>query len=315
MTDPFSQSPPRAQPARPARDASQAVPSQAAPLTPTRGPFWLRRLRRIFSWRIPLVYEGVPVAGDPFPDGVRGNGSSTRAPKLRGPGDLSPFLDARAIASSHFARLQQQKLQWMTAALLLGVALIICAAGLVYLSTSTRVTPFLVEVGAESGRLLSVGPIEPMGKVEDYVVRRHLATVVEGLRTVYNDRRATTERFREAFAYVEAGSEADVFIRDYLQREGENPLELVGRLQRSVDEVAVSPIAGTRSWDLQWVEREAPVRGQPVQRIFKGSFSVRRDVPSGDAEALLENPLGLFIEGAMWRVVSEEVIDLSAGGR
>jgi len=289
--------------------------SRSAPRTqPARGPSWLRRLQRVFRWRIPVVDEAMGATSAAAPDDPRRNASSMRAPKLHGPGDLSPFLDAQAIASSHFARLQQQKLQWMTAALLLGVALIICAAGLVYLSNSTRVTPFLVEVGAESGQLLSAGPIEPMGKVEDYVVRQRLAGVVEGLRTVYNDRRATTERFREAFAHVEAGSEADVFIRDYLQREGENPLDLVGRLQRSVDEVAVSRIAGTRSWDLQWVEREAPIRGQPVKRIFKGSFSVRREVPAGDAEALLENPLGLFIEGAMWRVVSEEVIDLSAGG-
>lgn len=315
MIDPFSQSTPHSQPARTAPDASQAVRSQSDPSKPTRGPAWLWRLQRIFRWRIPVVDKATPATSDTSPDGPLGNGSSTRAPKLRGPGDLSPFLDARAIASSHFARLQQQKLQWMTATLLLGVALVICAAGLVFLSASTRVTPFLVEVGAESGQLLNAGPIEPMGKVEDYVVRRHLAGVVEGLRTVYNDRRATTERFREAFAYVESGSEADVFIRDYLQREGENPLELVGRIQRSVDEVAVNRIAGTRSWDLQWVEREAPNRGQAVKRIFKGSFSVRQEVPTGDVEALLQNPLGLFIEGAMWRVVSEEVIDLSAGSR
>lgn len=223
------------------------------------------------------------------------------------PSEISPFLGARRYMDSRIDQAVQSKHQFMVIALVASLAAALAISGLVYLSTTSRVEPWMIVYSDKTGQLLYSGDIKPIDSVPELATKRHLEEVLEGLRTVYTDRRATSKDFLEAYAFIGKGSEADAYLRDFFARTGENPVQQVGDVQRSISEMEVGKIAGTRSWDLRWVEREVQGNGEVIQTVWLGSFSVTRS-QNTDPEKNPKNPTGIYVDGISWQQVSSEVL-------
>jgi hypothetical protein len=83
---------------------------------------------------------------------------------------------------------------------------------------------------------------------------------------------------------------------------------LVGRVQRTITDLEVTPIEGTRSYNIRWIERELSQSSNTVtERAFSGSASTVR-LEESNLEALRQNPLGLYIDGLSWQQTSEEIL-------
>jgi len=236
-----------------------------------------------------------------------------KAPRLQHSHELSPFLadHTQSGLNDRFAELRKRRDDWMLAAFCLVVVLALSVGLNIYQSTKARVIPFKVVVHGETGQLLEAGVVEPMSTVEDLYIQRELREILKGLRVVYNDEAATSGSFLKAYGYIAENSPADSYLKDFFSRAGNHPLELIGRAQRSVVEViGPSPLSGTHTWTMQWVERTALITGEVTEDVYRGSFTINI-IPVEDREMAERNPLGIWIDGVQWEKVSSKVIDLT----
>jgi type IV secretory pathway TrbF-like protein len=230
-------------------------------------------------------------------------------------GTTNPFLEYQSRHRNRLERLQRQKMYLM---LLAGVSVVCLAIAVVVnlqLSTSSRVEPFYVAVDEESGEIVKARSVERMQTLSKPLVQARLREVIRGLRIVYQDPRATRQAYKEAWNYIEPSSTAEAFLRREYSIGDENttttPPALVGEIQRTITDLRVTPVEGTNSYNLGWIEREVTSNGAISERAYTGSISTIR-VEQTDKESLRENPTGLYIRGLSWQNTSTEILQ-SAG--
>ena len=223
--------------------------------------------------------------------------------------NVSPYLAARRDVNDRLTIINRGRYFHMALSSLLGAALLISVAGNIYFAGTSRVEPYYIALNEESGEILQAGMSTASSGVSESMVRNHIETFITGLRTVYVDRRATIADYEEAWGYVLPGSKAERFLEDHFEREGGSPAQEVGRLQRSVVEMEIDKVEGTRSWRVEWIEREAMASGDITEHIYRGSISIRR-VELSTREALEKNPIGVFIEGLTWRETDSRALTL-----
>jgi type IV secretory pathway TrbF-like protein len=230
-------------------------------------------------------------------------------------GTTNPFLEYQSRYRNRLERLQRQKMYLM---LLAGVSVVCLAIAVVVnlqLSTSSRVEPFYVAVDEESGEIVKARSVERMQTLSKPLVQARLREVIRGLRIVYQDPRATRQAYKEAWNYIEPSSTAEAFLRREYSIGDENttttPPALVGEIQRTITDLRVTPVEGTNSYNLGWIEREVTSNGAISERAYTGSISTIR-VEQTDKESLRENPTGLYIRGLSWQNTSTEILQ-SAG--
>lgn len=213
-------------------------------------------------------------------------------------------------------RVQRERRRNFYLTLLNGVlaASLAVAVGVTFwLSTSTRVEPFYIAVDEEQGEVVEARTATRMQTLSTSVVRNKLQEVIRGLRTVYADPRATRQAYQESWNHVLPASEAEAFLRSSFnlnqqQQTNTDPTSLVGDVQRSITEMQITPIQGTNSYEIQWIEQEVrESSGRLTERAFSGSISTIRQ-KQDNRKALQKNPLGLYIEGLEWNQTDQRLI-------
>jgi type IV secretion system protein VirB5 len=226
---------------------------------------------------------------------------------------VSPYLAARRDVNDRLSIINRGRFFHMAISSLLGAALLISVAGNIYFAGTSRVEPYYIALNEDTGDILQAGMSDGSSGVTETMVRNQIETFITGIRTVYVDRRATIADYEQAWGYVLPGSKAERFLEDHFEREGGSPAQEVGRLQRSVVEMEIDKVEGTRSWRVEWIEREAEPSGDMTEHIYRGSISIRK-VELSTREALEKNPIGVFIEGLTWRETDSRALTLDGTG-
>ena len=142
----------------------------------------------------------------------------------------SPFLRARLEWNDRFYGLARGKRNWQIVASALLVANLVLAAGLTWLSTQSRITPFVVEVD-RSGQAVAFGPAEKLRKTDERMLRYELGMYVRDVRAVLSDAEAQKELLTRAYAHTRGSAVA--FLNDHFTRS--NPFEAAARQRINVE--------------------------------------------------------------------------------
>lgn len=248
--------------------------------------------------------------------GRGGAGRPTKQSPLVQDVHVSPFLadHTRAGLADRFNELRERRTDSVLVSVCLAVCLLVSLGVNAFQASRSHIEPYLVVVDGSEGYLLEHGALEPMDGIEDLYLQREMREVVSGLRTVTNDRAATAASFNRAYKKVVQGSPGDAFLDDFFLRQGNHPLDLVGRGQRTVVEfTGPAHVAGTRTWTVQWIERTAMGGTGVTEDLYRGSLTV--DVlPVEDLATAEANPLGVWIDGLQWERVSSKYLDLEELG-
>lgn len=238
---------------------------------------------------------------------------ATKEAVVKHPGDLSPFLDAREIASNHFTRLNRKAFRSQVLNCLQGLASIILASGLVALALDSRTEMYETKVDMRTDEVVSVSKANVIeGDPDVLKTRAILREFVRGIRTVFADRRATIQSVNEAYKYLVDGSPAHNFLNDYYRRTGEYPVQEVGALGRSVETISLNKQPDTNTWKLRWVERQ--LSGESSRkRVFEGTISLRDRLPRDEVpdEQLRKNPFQVYIVGLSFHSISQDLLSPS----
>ena len=206
----------------------------------------------------------------------------------------SPFLRARLEWNDRFYGLARGKRNWQIVASALLLANLVLAVALTWLSTQSRITPFVVEVDS-LGQAVAFGPAEKLRKTDERMLRYELGMYVRDVRTVLSDAEAQKELLTRAYAHTRGSAVA--FLNDHFTRF--NPFETANR-QRTDAEVRSILQLSENSWQIQWLETPRSLDGRKDEaQVWQAIFSVEVDPPE-TTEAILTNPLGLYITEIHW---------------
>jgi type IV secretion system protein VirB5 len=217
------------------------------------------------------------------------------------PRERNPFLAARHEFMSTYADLARGKRNWQLCAFGLLILLGGVLVAYLHLASQSRITPYIVEVD-RLGQAVAFGPAEALRPKDTRITLYQLATFIRDLRTVSSD--LDTQRQLLFTAYAFAAGPARAALDDYFINPAHDPRVLGRSLTREVEITSILPLPKTKTWKVSWREIERPrVAGTPRTVAWEAYLTVAVNTPT-TTEALLKNPLGLFITDLSWSEVT-----------
>ena len=216
----------------------------------------------------------------------------------------------RIIAARHefanaFGDLARGKRNWQLIAFSVVGILGIVTVAYVRLASSSRVVPYVVEV-SRLGQVMNVGVAERMVTPDQRLVASQLAQFIRAIRTVLPEAAAAAQVEMIGRGYAFVAPEAAGTLNEYFANAHNDPRVLGARLTRQVDVTAVLRVPRSDVWRLQWTELERSTQpGGPARTTAWEGYATIKVVPPNTAEAIQENPLGLFVTTFNWTQVGE----------
>jgi type IV secretory pathway TrbF-like protein len=209
------------------------------------------------------------------------------------PEPVTPYQRAAQAWDDRIGSARVQAANWRLAALGSIALAFVLAGGLVWRSTQSFVTPYVVELTSD-GAVRAVGPAEGRYEPTDAQIAFHLADFVTNTRSVSIDPVVVRQNWLKAYAY--ATDRAGATLNDYAR--DNDPFADIGHRSVSVDVTSVVR-SSDDSFTVRWRETAYRNGAETAQSHHTGVFSIVIDPPR-DARTLHANPLGLYVHGLNW---------------
>ena len=164
---------------------------------------------------------------------------------------------------------------------------------LAVLSTTSRVTPYVVEV-ERGGSIRAVAPAVESYDPSDAQIAAELARFIEHVREVSTDPVVVKQNWLKAYDY--ATDRAAQTLNDYAREN--DPFAKIG--QRSVSVEITSVVrASPSSFQIRWREKAFENGSAAGVQSFTGVLTIVTKSPH-DAATLRANPLGIYVNAINW---------------
>jgi type IV secretion system protein VirB5 len=167
------------------------------------------------------------------------------------------------------------------------------AAGNVWQSMQSRVVPYVVEVD-RLGEARAVAPAIQDYRPTDAQIAWHLGRFVSNVRSVSTDPVLVKKNWLDAYDF--ATDRAAIFLNDYARNN--DPFAAIGRRSVAVQVTSVVR-ASDRSFQVKWAEQTYERGSLASEERWTAMLTVVIRPPQ-TADALRENPLGLFVDAIDW---------------
>ena len=205
----------------------------------------------------------------------------------------TPYQKAAQVWDERMGSARIQAKNWRLAALMsLGLSTVL-AGGMIWMSSTSRVTPYVVEV-QENGAVRAVGPASGSFAITDAQIARQLAAFISNTRSVSIDPVIIRQNWLSAYDF--ATDQASVTLNTYAQ--DNDPFAQLGIKSVTVDVTSVVR-ASEDSFELRWRETSYQNGAQLGAQNFTAVLSIIIKPPT-DAATLHKNPLGLYVHGLNW---------------
>jgi type IV secretion system protein TrbF len=211
----------------------------------------------------------------------------------RMPEPVTPYQKAAQVWDDRIGSARVQAKNWRLMAfgsLFLSGGL---AAGLVWQSTQSTITPWVVEVD-HFGQAQAVAPATAFYQPTDAQIAFHLARFIEGVRGLPSDAIVLRQNWLRAYDFTtDRGAAA---LNDYARTN--DPFAKLGSTQVSVDVSSVIR-ASPESFRVAWTERRYDNGQLAVTERWTAILTVVIETPR-DTDRLRKNPLGVYVNAINW---------------
>lgn len=211
----------------------------------------------------------------------------------RTPEPVTPYQRAGQLWDERIGSARVQAKNWRLMAFGCLILSFGQAAGLVWQSAQSRVTPYVVEVD-KLGEVQAVAPAIQNYQPTDAQIAWYLAHFITDVRSLPIDPVLVRNDWLEAYDFVT--SHAAVFLSNYAQ--ANDPFRAIGDRSVSVDVTSVVRASDT-SFQVKWTE-QTYVQGSLASTESWTAILTTVIEPPKTAEVLRKNPLGLYITGIAW---------------
>ena len=208
----------------------------------------------------------------------------------------NPYLAARREWDERYGEFITRARNWRTMAAISGLVALVATSGMVWLSASSRVVPFVVLIDS-LGRPVASGLAEQASVGDDRLRRAVIQGWIENVRMVTTDGIAQRKAIDRVYAHIASGTNAQAFISDFYRNDP--PFKRAQTETVSVEVKSVLPTSD-RSFEVDWIETSRDLYGSVKSADhWKGSFMIALNSPTEEQQARI-NPLGLYITAASW---------------
>lgn len=209
------------------------------------------------------------------------------------PEPVTPYQRAAQAWDDRIGSARVQAKNWRIAALLALALSFMLSGGLVWRSTQSYVTPYVVELSTD-GLVRAVGPADGQYVPSDAQIAYHLAEFIKNTRSVSIDPVIVRQNWLQAYAYAtdRGASTLNTYAQDH------DPFAEIGSRSVSVNVTSVVR-ASDDSFTLRWRETSFRNGAEIGRENWTATLSIINDLPR-DAETLHRNPLGLYVHGINW---------------
>ena len=205
----------------------------------------------------------------------------------------TPFQRAGQVWDERIGAARVQAKNWRLMAFgLLGLVAALSLA-LIWQSTQSRITPYVVQVD-RLGEAQAVAPAIQNYKPSDGEVAWYLARFVSDVRSISIDPVVVRKNWLEAYDYTT--DHGAVFLNEYAR--DHDPFKDVGAKTVTVQVNSIVRVSDT-SFQVKWTEQLYDHDALAKTEHWTAILSVIRKTPT-TAEVLRKNPLGLYVNGIDW---------------
>jgi len=209
------------------------------------------------------------------------------------PEPVTPYQKAGQVWDDRIGSARVQAKNWRLMALGQTALVLILGAGLVYTTSRSFVTPYVVELSTD-GAVRAVGPATEGYKPVDAQIAYHLAEFIRNSRGVSIDPIVLRQNWLKAYDY--ATDRASATLNEYAR--DNDPFADIGNRSVSVDVTSVVR-SSDDSFTVRWRETSFRNGAEQAETFWTGTLSVVTSLPR-DADTLHRNPLGLYVHGINW---------------
>jgi len=206
---------------------------------------------------------------------------------------VTPYQAAAQVWDERLGASRVQARNWRLMAFgCLGLALLM-AAGLVWRSSQSLVTPYVVEVDS-TGQVRTVGEAASAYQPADAQIAHHLARFIGQVRALPIDPVVVRQNWLQAYQYTTDRGAAT--LNEYAR--SNDPFARVGKESVTVEVTSVVR-ASEDSFQMRWDERRYINGSAAGLERWTAVLSVVLQPPRTE-EKLRSNPLGIYVNGLSW---------------
>ena len=217
------------------------------------------------------------------------------------PAPVTPYQSAAQIWDDRIGTARVQAARWMTMAFGCFALVIVLCGALLWQSSRSLVTPYVIEVEA-GGAVRAVGEAATPYAPTDAQIAYHLARFLSDVRSLPIDPIVLRQQWLKAYDYVT--DRGAIALNDYAR--AADPFGRVGNQSIAVEVTSVVR-ASDRSFQVRWIERQYVDGALRTTERWTGIVTLVLQVPRTD-ERVRKNPLGIYVDAINWsREISPEV--------
>ena len=220
------------------------------------------------------------------------------------PQPATPYQSAAQVWDDRIGSARVQARNWRLMAFGCLVLALLMAAGLVWRTAQSIVTPYGVEVD-HGGQVRAVGEAATPYRPNDAQIAHHLARFVTLVRSLSIDPIVVRQNWLDAYDYTTDRGAA--VLNDYAR--ANDPFTRIGRETVTVQINSVVRVSDT-SFQIRWAEQRYVNGAAAGTERWTAVVSIVLQTPRSE-ERLRRNPLGIYVNGLSW---SRE-LDSTEGGR
>ncbi|SIQ87952.1 type IV secretion system protein VirB5 [Rhizobium sp. RU33A] len=208
----------------------------------------------------------------------------------------NPYLSARLEWNERYGGFVREARAWRAVAVL-SLALATIGFGYaLFLSQTTRLVPYIVEID-RLGSPVAAGVPEQIEYADQRVVRAILGNFISSFRSVTPDAVVQKQYIDRTYALLRASDPSTEKINAWFR--SNSPFEAAKRVTVSVEVSSIVALS-ERTYQIDWSEFERDRRGrETASRRFRAIASVTLTEPQDEAVIRL-NPIGLYVHDFDW---------------
>jgi len=211
----------------------------------------------------------------------------------RTPPPVTPYQRAQQAWDDRIGSARVQARNWRLMSLGTLLLSFFMAIGLLWQSTRSTITPYVVEV-TTAGEVRAVGPATKDYRPDDLQISYYLRQFMRSVRSLPSDPIVLRTNWLEVYeAVTDRGATK---LNDYAR--SSNPFGKVGRESVTIDVTSVVR-ASESSFQMRWIERRYVNGTLNATETWTAILTLVIQQPR-DEERLRKNPLGIYVDDFDW---------------
>jgi type IV secretion system protein VirB5 len=209
------------------------------------------------------------------------------------PAPTTPYQAAQQLWDERIGSSRVQARNWRLMAFGCLALCLLVACGLIWQSSRSRITPYVVEVD-HLGEVKAIGPAMHAYRPADAQIAHHLERFIRDVRSLPIDPIVLRENWLEAYDYATERGAAT--LNEYAR--ANDPFANVGQNSVAVEVTSVVRASDT-SFQVRWIERRYANGAPSTTERWTAILSIVMRPPA-DEQRLRKNPLGVYVDGLNW---------------